>query len=64
MRSLLKVRLAEARRTALSLSRELGVSRNTVGNWCKDKGVGSMTRRRAEEVARALGCRVSDLYGE
>ena len=48
MRSLVKVRLAEARRTALSLSREIGVSRNTVGKWCTDRGIAGMTLRRAE----------------
>ncbi len=64
MRSLVKVRLAEARRTALSLSREIGVSRNTVGKWCTDRGIAGMTLRRAEQVALALGCRVSDLYEE
>ena len=59
MRSLVKVRLAEARRTALSLSREIGVSK-----WCTDRGIAGMTLRRAEQVALALGCRVSDLYEE
>lgn len=62
MRSLIKPRLAEARMTALSLSRELGVHRNTVGSWCKDRGVAAMTLARASEVARALGCRVDDLF--
>ena len=64
MRSLLKVRLAEARRTALSLSRELGVHRNTVSRWCTDRGIEAMELKRADEVARALGCKVSDLYEE
>lgn len=62
----MKSRLAEAvyaaGETKAGLAKKLGVSRVTVHRWATDEGVLMMTMRQAERVARALGCRVSDLY--
>ena len=64
MKSRLKRALDEAGETQTGLARALGVSRITVHRWATDAGVLMMTMRQAERVARALGCKVSDLYEE
>ncbi len=50
--------------TMQGLADAAGVHRDTVGRWCTDDGIGGMRMKDAESVAAALGCRVSDLYGE
>lgn len=64
MISRVRVLLAERRMTMQGLADATGVHRDTVGRWCTDEGIGGMRMKDAESVADALGCRVSDLYGE
>lgn len=64
MISRVKVLLAERRMTMQGLADAAGVHRDTVGRWCTDDGIGGMRMKDAESVAAALGCRVSDLFGE
>ncbi len=64
MISRVKVLLAERRMTMQGLADAAGVHRDTVGRWCTDEGIGGMRMKDAESVAAALGCRVSDLFGE
>ncbi|WP_418836968.1 helix-turn-helix domain-containing protein [Paratractidigestivibacter faecalis] len=64
MISRVRVLLAERRMTMQGLADAAGVHRDTVGRWCTDDGIGGMRMKDAESVAAALGCRVSDLYGE
>lgn len=64
MISRVKVLLAERRMTMQGLANAAGVHRDTVGRWCTDDGIGGMRMKDAESVAAALGCRVSDLFGE
>ena len=63
MRPRLKEAIREAGTTGKRLAETLGVDENTVSRWCGD-GFGSLTMRRAEQVAAALGCRVADLLEE
>ena len=64
MISRVRVLLAERRMTMQGLADAAGVHRDTVGRWCTDDGIGGMRMKDAESVAAALGCRVSDLFGE
>ena len=64
MISRVRVLLAERRMTMQGLADAAGVHRDTVGRWCTDEGIGGMRMKDAESVAAALGCRVSDLFGE
>lgn len=62
MKSLINVRLAEARMTKVKLAKELGVRPETIWSWSTDKGVESMTLRVAAKVASVLGCKPQDLF--
>jgi|GEM_PF-6490806 len=64
MRSLVNVRLAEARKTKRLVSGELGIDPATLWRWSTDRYVGTMCLRDAERLARCLGCRVADLFEE
>lgn len=64
MKSKVRHRTMEAHMTNRDLARRLGVTENTVWRWNTDEGVGSLSLRRAAQVAEVLGCRVSDLYEE
>ena len=62
MRSMLKQRLFDADMTQRQLAEAMGVSKDTVWRWTTEGGIGSMTIRRAAELADVLGCEVSDLF--
>ena len=64
MKSMLKAVLAEHHMTMRRLAEAVGVHEVTVSRWATDRGISSMSLRTAEEVARVVGCRVSDLYRE
>lgn len=64
MRSLLNVRLAEARMTKKELSELTGYGRTSVWKWSTDEGIRAMSIGTAEVVARAIGCRARDLFSE
>lgn len=63
MRPRLKEAIREAGTTGKRLAETLGVDENTVSRWCGE-GFGGLTMRRADQVAAALGCRVTDLFEE
>jgi len=64
MRSLLNVRLAEARMTKQELKRLTGISHNALWNYSKDEGIGVAPLRSLVRIADAIGCKVTDLYQE
>lgn len=46
--------------TLIELSRSTGISKSTLNNI--DNGKVSPTMQQLEKIAKALGCRISDLY--
>lgn len=62
MKSLLKVRLAERRMTQRELARRCEVDENTVWVWTTDKGAEGLSLRRLEQIAKILGCSISELF--
>lgn len=64
MRSRLREMLAGAGMSERELARRLGVHFVTVCRWARGDGICSMSLRTAASVARALGCRVADLFDE
>lgn len=64
MRSLLNVRLAEARMTKLELARRTGISRSAIWNYSKDERIGRVRLGVLERIAGVLGCGVKDLFEE
>ena len=64
MRSRVREMAERAGMSERELARRLGVHHVTVCRWARRDGIGSMSLRTAESVARALGCRVADLFDE
>lgn len=66
MRSMLNVRLAEARMTKRELERRTGLGHTTVWHYATDgsDGIGSARMATLEKIARAIGCSVKDLFEE
>ena len=64
MKSRLKAVLADTGVTMRALAESFGVHEVTVGRWCTNEGFGMLTMRKAEAIARHLGCSVKDLFEE
>jgi len=64
MKSLLNVRLAEARMTKREVARRTGLSHATLWNYSRDERIGLAPLRNLLSVAHAIGCEVTDLYEE
>ncbi|MEY8249641.1 helix-turn-helix transcriptional regulator [Leptogranulimonas caecicola] len=64
MKSLLEVRLAERRMTQRELAHRCEVDENTVWVWTTDKGAEGLSLRRLEQIAKALSCKITELFEE
>lgn len=64
MRSNLNVRLAMAHMTKRELERRTGFGKVKVYLLSKDDGIKRANLETLEQVARVLGCKISDLYEE
>ena len=65
MKSLLNVRLAEARITKRDLGRMTGISHNTLWQYSKDgDGLARARLGTLARIAEAIGCSVKDLFEE
>lgn len=61
MKPMLKVRLAERGMTARELAERVGTTPSTVSRWSHG-ALAKLTLEKLEAVARAIGCRVADLF--
>lgn len=62
LKSLLNVRLAEARRTKRSVACEMGVTPETLWRWSTDEGIEGMCLRDIAHLASCLRCEAKDLF--
>ena len=64
MKSLLNVRLAEARMTKRDVERLTGISHTTLWKYSRDDLMGRATLDNLASIAEVLGCKAKDLYEE
>lgn len=64
MKSLLNVRLAEARMTKREVSEATGIPRSSLWNYSRDEHIGRVRLGTLQKVADAIGCGVKDLFEE
>lgn len=64
MKSMLNVRLAEARMTKRELIKRAGISSSTIGRYSQDKEIERAAMPTLTKIVDAIGCSVKDLFEE
>lgn len=64
MKSLINVRLAEARKTKRDIERETGIAHNTLWRYSLDEHIDRARLGMLATIAKAIGCDVKDLFEE